>query len=274
MILVTGHKGYIGSRLYKTLKERECGHTIYGIDLKAGQNILKDLPTGPFDYIFHVAANPRVEDSIKRPSHTLEHNVLATSKILELAKNSGTKRVIFSSSSAIYGDGDGPLSPYGLHKLMSEMECRLYSQLYGVDTVCLRYFNVFSQDQPYGGSYSTVISAWMEMIRYNNSLRLDGDGEQTRDYVHVEDVVAANIFAMNYKERFDGDYFDVGTGISISLNEIKNVVNQFHKVEWQRAPTRPGDARSTRANIQKIKNLGWKANIDSRLWIEKCFKEI
>lgn len=272
MILITGHKGYIGSHLYKKLEE--LGFDVHGIDLKDGNDILEFLPEENFEYIFHAAAIPRVEYSVKRPSHTLKHNVLATSKVLELARKVGTKRVIFSSSSAIYGDGDGPMSPYGLHKLMSEMECKLYSQLYGVDTVCLRYFNVFSEDQPFGGPYSTVICAWTEMIRQNKYLRIDGDGEQTRDYVHVDDVVSANVFCMNYKNSFNGEPFDVGTAASISINEIRKIVEKHHEVKWKRAPSRLGDARHTNANIKKLKDIGWETKTNSRLSIEKCFKEI
>jgi len=272
MILITGHKGYIGSHLYKKLEE--LGFDVHGIDLKDGNDILEFLPEENFEYIFHVAANPRVQHSVEQPSHTLKHNVLVTSRVLELAKKVGAKRVIFSSSSAIYGDGDGPMSPYGLHKLMSELECKLYSQLYGVDTVCLRYFNVFSANQLYGGAYSTVVCAWMEMLRQNKYLRVDGSGEQTRDYVHVDDIVDANIFCMNYEDSFNGKYFDVGTGTSISINEIKNVVSKYHNAKWHYAPSRIGDAKHTNADIKKLQDIGWKAKINSKLLIEKCFKEI
>ena len=159
-ILVTGHKGFIGSRVFAALPE---GQRV-GIDLKEGEDLLEQLPNIQVDTVFHLAAHPSVGYSVENPSYTLKHNVLGTSRVLEWAKNHGAKRVVFSSSAAIYGNGDGPNSPYGLHKLMSELECKLYSDLYDLDTVCLRYFNVYSEDQKYGGSYSTVIFMLMTLF--------------------------------------------------------------------------------------------------------------
>ena len=234
-ILVTGHKGYIGSHLFSRLKN--SGYDTHGIDLKDSEDIMYCLPDETFDYVFHMAACPRVGFSVEKPTYTLRQNVLVTSKILEWAKDHNVKRVIFSSSSAIMGDGDGqPKSPYGLHKLMSEMECKLFSQLYELDTVCLRYFNAYSEDQPFGGTYSTAICAWMEMIRQNKPLRIDGDGEQTRDLVHVEDIVSANIFCMNHNENFSGKFFNVGSGTSVTMNYIKDFIDENYNVEWNHAP--------------------------------------
>ena len=231
-ILVTGYKGYIGSHIYKTLQNK--GHEVHGIDIKDGDDILHCLPNEAFDYVFHLAALPRVEYSVYHPSYTLKQNVLVTSTLLEWAKDHGVKRVMFSSSSAVMGDGNGvPKSPYGLHKLMSEMECRLFSELYDIDTVCLRYFNAYSEDQPFGGAYATAICAWMEMIREGKPLRIDGDGEQTRDLVHVDDIVSANIFCMEYPHDFRGKWFNVGSGDSVSMNYIRNTINSHHKVQWR-----------------------------------------
>ena len=268
--LITGHKGYIGGQLFNTLSSR--GDDVKGVDLKNGEDVLECLPNEGYDYVFHLSALPRVGYSVEYPSYTLKQNVLVTSKLLEWSKDHGVKRFVFSSSSAAVGDGDGPTSPYGLHKLMSEMECKLYSDLYGLDTVCLRYFNVFSKDQQYGGAYSTVICAWAEMVKQKEPLRIDGDGEQTRDYIHVKDVVAANVHCMNHKENFNGKCFDVGTGVSISVNDIKKIVEKYHKVVWDSAPPRRGDAKHTRANIGDLKNKGWCAKIDSLAAIEECFK--
>ena len=146
--------------MYKKLKE--LGNDVIGIELFEGHNINKDLREynepvrGKFhphyfnfrpEYIFHLACLPRVQYSIENPVRTMENNVLATSNILSFAKYVGAKKVVYSSSSAVTGGGNGPSSPYGLQKFVSEMECKLYSDLDGVDTVCLRYFNVFSSDQ-------------------------------------------------------------------------------------------------------------------------------
>jgi UDP-glucose 4-epimerase len=270
MILVTGYKGYIGGKLYNKLIA--LGYEVLGIDLKDGQDILDCLPKNKnFDYVFHLAALPSVEYSVLNPSYTMKHNVLATSKLLEWAKENKVKRFIFSSSSAIYGDGNGPKSPYGLHKLLSEQECKLYSELYGLDTVCLRYYNLYSEDQKYGGAYSTAVSAWMEMIRLNKPLRIDGDGKQTRDFIHVDDVVRANIFCMNYKDKFNGNFYDIGSGKSISLNYIKDYINKYNKVEWKSSPERIGDVKHTKADISKMLELGWSPLINIEDGLKLCF---
>ena len=265
--LVTGHRGFIGSHIYDALPANKIG-----VDLKEGEDILEQLPETEVDIVFHLAALPRVEYSVKNPSYTLKHNVLGTSRLLEWAKNHGAKRVVFSSSSAVYGEGNGPVSPYGLHKLMGEMECRLYSQLYDLDTVSLRYFNAYAEDQPFGGAYSTVISAWMEMIRTGRPLRLDGDGEQTRDYVHVDDIVSANLFCAGYKGRFNGATYDIGSGKTVSLNQIKDFINGVKEVEWASSPPRPGDGKHTEANIGPIFDLGWSAEVDILDGLARCFK--
>ena len=269
-ILVTGHKGYIGNHLYHNLKSLQ--YEVHGIDLKDGEDILHCLPDETFNYVFHLAACPRVGYSVEKPAYTMKQNVLVTSVLLEWAKDHGVKRVIFSSSSAVHGNGDGiPKSPYGLHKLMNEMECRLYSELYSLDTVCLRYFNAYSEDQEYGGSYSTAICAWMEMIKQNKPLRIDGDGEQTRDLVHVEDIVSANIFCMKYREDFGGKWFNVGSGTSVSLNHIKRFIDEKYDVIWNHAPERLGDVKHTLADITELKKLGWRPNISIQEGLKRCF---
>ena len=264
--LITGHKGYIGSRLFSALSPLNP----YGIDLKDGEDILEQLPDVSVDVVFHTAALPRVGYSVDHPSYTLKHNVLGTSRLLEWA-STHAKRVVFSSSAAAKGDGLGPTSPYGLHKLMSEMECKLYAEIYGLDTVSLRYYNVYSEDQQFGGPYSTVLSAWMEMLRRKLPLRVDGDGEQIRDFVHVDDVVRANIFCAFYEESFDGRTLDIGTGEHLSLNEIRGLIDQMHDTRWTFADPRAGDIRTSRADIKPLTNLGWCAKIDIRKGIERCF---
>tara|TARA_A100001391_G_C5014130_1_gene263991 strand:+ start:160 stop:987 length:828 start_codon:yes stop_codon:yes gene_type:complete len=270
-ILVTGYKGYIGNNLYKKLRAHD--YDTVGIDLKDGEDILHCLPNVDFDYVFHLAACPRVEYSVRNPSYTMRQNVLVTSVLLEWAKSNNVKRVIFSSSSAAIGDGTGPKSPYGLHKLMNEMECRLYSELYGLDTVCLRYFNVYSEDQLYGGSYSTAICAWMEMIKQGKPLRIDGDGEQTRDFIHVEDIVSANMFCMKHKGSFNGKSLDVGTGKSISMNYIKNYIDLRNNVQWNHATARKGDVRHAVANIRELQKIGWDSKISIEEGLSRCFKK-
>tara|TARA_R110000787_G_scaffold71112_6_gene158298 strand:+ start:7214 stop:8077 length:864 start_codon:yes stop_codon:yes gene_type:complete len=280
--LVTGHKGYIGSKLYAKLEE--LGHTVYGIDIISEQLLEKlDIRWHLFDhkkqpnhikfkpdYIFHLAAKPSVGWSVENPSDSLSHNVLGSSRILEFAKLSGAKRVIFASSAAAIT----PTSPYGAHKRMTELECKVYASLYDIDTVCLRYFNVYSEDQKYGGAYSTAISAWLEMIRRNLPLRFDGDGTQTRDFIHVDDIVDATIHCMAHEEDFNGEVYDVGTGYSHSLTEIKDYINNILDVTWDLQPERLGDIKNSRAKTSKLENTGWKARIKLETGLQRCFASV
>ena len=281
--LVTGHRGYIGSHLFKKLQD--LGHEVLGIDLKDDYDILKVLKENDDksgfhphyqnfkpEYIFHLACFPRVAYSVENPVKTMQNNIMATSIVLNFARKVGAKRVIYSSPSSVAGNGNGPESPYALQKLTSEIETKIYSKLYGIDTVSLRYFNVYSPDQEASGPYATAVSAWMEALRRGTKPFITGTGEQRRDMLHVEDAVAANIFAMNYGEKFEGRHYDTGTGDNISLNEVKNIVNLFHsRVDFDYIAPRAGDVFETRADVLPLKKLGWEARINIHQGIEDCF---
>lgn len=266
-ILITGHKGYIGSKLYKKLNDGT--RIVHGLDLKSGSNIIHNLPDSRYDYVFHLAAFPSVQQSVESPSETFKNNAYATSVLLDWAKNHGVKRFMFSSSAAAIS----VTSPYGLQKKISEQECQLYSQLYGLDTVSLRYHNVYSEDQAYGGSYSTAISAWMQMIREGKPLRLDGDGEQTRDFVHVDDVVSANVFCMNHEQDFGGAVHEVASGFSCSLNFVKKIINQHHNVVWNNKFERKGDIKHSQSDISGLLSIGWKPSITIEDGLQRCFSK-
>jgi len=283
--LVTGHKGYIGSKVYASLKEQ--GHDVIGIDLQ--EEVPKDIliylkqdTDGGFhpyysnfkpEYIFHLACIPRVAYSVENPVKTMINNVLATTYVLNFARNIGAKRVIYSDSSSVVGNGDGPSSPYGLQKLISEWECKLYSDLYGVDTVSLRYFNVYSPCQKTGGAYGTAIANWMQYIRDGKTPFITGNGEQRRDMVHVQDVVSANLFAMNCLQNFNGAHYDVGTGQNISLNEVKEIAQKsFPNVDFEYVPPREGDVLYTKAQTSQLEQLGWTASWSIEHGISQCFE--
>lgn len=266
-ILITGHKGYIGSKLFN--KMNDGINVVHGVDLKDGRDILHHLPNTSYDYVFHLAAFPSVQQSVDEPSDTFRNNAYATSVLLEWAKNHNVKRVIFSSSAAAKTIS----SPYGLQKYISELECKLYSQLYGLDTVSLRYHNVYSEDQQYGGAYSTVVSSWMEMIRQDEPLRIDGDGEQTRDFIHIDDIVGANIFCMNHENSFDGEIFDVGSGAPCSLNQIKKIIDLNHKVRWIKNSVRKGDIKYSHSCISELLSIGWKPTITVEEGLRRCFQK-
>jgi UDP-glucose 4-epimerase len=286
--LVTGHKGYIGSRLVKQLELE--GHEVLGIDLI--EDIPKDINVclaedndGKFhphyfnfkpEYIFHLACIPRVAYSVEEPVKTCKNNILAGSNVLNFARKVGSvKRVIYSSSSSVVGNGDGPASPYALQKYTTELETIMYSKLYNIDTVCLRYFNVYSPDQKASGPYATAIANWMRCIRQGAQPFITGNGEQRRDMLNVLDAVSANIFCMNKQEEFNGAVYDVGTGDNISLNEVKKIVNShFPDLKFNYTQPRPGDVMLTKADTKPLASLGWKTKIDIKTGINQCFEKL
>ena len=189
-------------------------------------------------------------------------------------KVGSVKRVIYSSSSSIAGNGKGPTTPYALQKYTTEQECKIYSEIYGVDTVSLRYFNVYSVEQPAEGSYPTAISNWMEYIRLKKKPFITGDGSQRRDMVHLDDAVSANIHVMNLSERLGGRVMDVGTGENISLNEIRKIVEEYHDIEFEFKPARLGEVLITKADTTALAELGWTCNTSILDGIHKCFRSI
>jgi UDP-glucose 4-epimerase len=223
-----------------------------------------------------MACWPRVGYSVEHPVETNENNILAGTILLNFARKVGSvKRVIYSSSSSVMGNGDGPESPYALQKYTTEIETTLYSRLYGLDTVSLRYFNVYSHDQSVSGPYATAISNWMHALRNDIQPYISGDGEQRRDMINVEDVVSANIFCMQHQESFGGEVYEIGTGTNISLNQIKEIVNKhFPSVEFQYTDPRPGDIDETKALTEPLREKGWTASIDIDTGIEDCFERV
>lgn len=286
--LVTGHKGYIGSKLFARLQS--LGHKVIGIDLneEVSKDINKTLAEdrdGKFhphffnfqpEYVFHMACLPRVGYSVEHPVETTKNNVLAGTNVLNFARKAGSvKRVVYSSSSSVVGNGNGPASPYALQKFTTELETTMYSHLYGLDTVSLRYFNVYSHDQRADGPYATAVANWMKSIREGVNPFITGDGEQRRDMVNVEDVVNANIFCMNYEEKLSGSVFDVGTGANISLNEMSQIVKEyFPNVIFDYVEPRKGDVMSTKANVSDLAELGWRASIEINKGIADCFRRL
>ena len=299
--LVTGGCGFIGSNLVKKLVSE--GHSVevvddlsngdlanlIGLDIRvvpssfipayedtveegktlvitgdfSSNQVLSRVAEKRYDIVFHLAAVPRVEYSVKNPVSSNEQNVSKTLALMT-ACIENINRFVFSSSSAIYGDCPGnfpsvengefsPSSPYGLQKKIIEDYCSLYHLLYGLDSVCLRYFNVYGPGQLGDSPYSTAVSAWMDKIFSKLPLRSDGDGEQTRDMVYVDDVVSANILAAKSTLKFSGEVFNVGTGESISNNEILEILSNEFTFEVTNAPERKGDVKHTLADISKVK---------------------
>ena len=223
------------------------------------QNILERIKNQKYDYVFHLAARPRVEYSVKDPLATTEINFFKTTALFH-ACCANVKRIVFSSSSSVFGnvdtfptseeDNKAPRSPYALQKLCCEKFGALFHELYGLDIVSLRYFNVYGPHQ-YGDSpYSTAISSWCHAVKNGLSLRSDGDGTQTRDLTYVSDVVNANIQAAESKNEIAGMAFNIGCGNPHTNNSILEIFKKrFKNIQVKSAPWRPGDVMKTHAGV-------------------------
>lgn len=289
-ILVTGCAGFIGSNFVKQFRKKFPKAKVIGIDdFSTGRKDALD-PSITFyegsilderllekifskhkpEYVFHFAALPRVSYSVEHPRHTSEVNIVGTVALLEASKNHGVKRFIYSSSSSVYGGAKklptkesenfpDPKSPYAVQKYIGEPFCKIFSELFGLDTVCLRYFNVFGPGQ-YGDSpYSTVVSAWIESVYFPKKKKafIEGDGNQSRDFCYVDNVVLANILAMESKQKFNGETLNIAYGSQTKINEVKNLIERYadKTLDLEKRPPRLGDVRHTRADISKAKRL-------------------
>ncbi|OGI65814.1 hypothetical protein A3A95_01350 [Candidatus Nomurabacteria bacterium RIFCSPLOWO2_01_FULL_39_18] len=249
-IIVTGGAGFIGSHIVDALIEAR--HEVHIVDnMSAGKKenvnskavlhivdirdkeklipIFKDAK-----YVFHEAALPQVQYSIENPIETHEVNVTGSLNVLEASRLNGVKRVIFASTCAIYGDQKtlpitettevSPLSPYGAQKYISEIYMKLYAEIYGLETVCLRYFNVYGPRQNADGAYASVISKFLEFRKKREPLTITGDGEQTRDFVNIQDVVSANLLAIEESKLGHGEVINIGANKKYSVNFIAKLI--------------------------------------------------
>ncbi len=293
--LVTGGCGFIGSNIVKHLLS--LGHAVVVIDNLSSDahdefyyeegatyyqyNVTDYIMCSDvfkrhnFDAVFHLAAEARIQNCIEDPTLAFDTNFMGTATMLALCKKHKVKRLVLSSTSAIYGLKNSGLlnetmSPdclnaYSLSKYQAEALCKMYSEMYGVDTVCLRYFNVYGPRQPKKGPYAPVIGIFSRQLKSKEPLTIIGDGEQTRDYVHVDDIVKANVMAATHETALNGEIFNVGTGNQYSVNQIARRLSSSLKY----LPARKGEARHTQADITKIKNyFGWKPSIQLLEWLD------
>jgi UDP-glucose 4-epimerase len=236
----------------------------------ANPYVLESVASGRFETVFHLAAKPSVEWSVQNPLKSTDENFMKSLHLATACANSKT-RFIFSSTAAVYGNGEilpttetdptVPESPYGLAKLCTEKYLALFEKLYNLDWAALRYFNVYGPAQPGGSPYSTVVSAWCHKAIANEPLRSDGDGEQTRDMIHVDDVVSANI-AVACASSLEDRVFNVGSEISVSNNYIRRLFKNRGYDMVEHAPKRLGDVLQTKSDTTRLKKLGWKCNTD------------
>ena len=298
-VIVTGGVGFIGSNLVDRLIDD--GHEVIVIDnLSTGRKenlnekakfYHKDLTEmrretdfsifEGVDVVFHLACLARVQLSIEDPHLYHDKNVNGLVNVLEGCRKHGVSRLVFSSSSSVYGDAEevptsescklNPMSPYALHKLVGEQYCKLYSELYGIDTVSLRYFNVYGNRQPTEGAYCLVMGIFAGQRLNNQPMTIRGDGEQRRDFTHVDDVVDANIRCMEYfGVEFKGDVYNIGNGDNRSVNEIADLI------DGDRISVQPViEPKETLANYDKAnKVLGWSPKGDLEQWIITWKEEI
>ena len=249
-VVVTGGAGFIGSNLVDGLIEK--GYEVHVVDtLVSGKKenvnpkaILheKDIRNAVdmaevmkgAKYVFHLAAVPRVQFSIENPIETHDVNVTGTLNILKSAKDAGVKKVVFSASSSAYGDQNimplnevmlaHPMSPYGLHKQIGELYCRLFSEIYNLPTVSLRYFNVYGPRLDPAGAYALVIGLFLRLRTEGKPITITGDGTQTRDFTHVRDVVRANILAAESEIVGKGEVINIGAGKNCTINRLAELM--------------------------------------------------
>tara|TARA_Y100000310_G_scaffold213595_2_gene214545 strand:+ start:7142 stop:8032 length:891 start_codon:yes stop_codon:yes gene_type:complete len=288
--LVTGGAGFIGSHIVDRLIGQ--GHDVINVDnLSTGNNInpaaeLVNIDISErrdriklcqsmegVDTIFHCAALARVQPSIKNPQKYHKANVDGTLNVLLSARDSAVRRIVYSASSSAYGDQEqmpliesmptAPISPYGLQKLIGEQYCFVFSKCYGLETVSLRYFNVYGERQSVGGAYSTVIGTFLKQKHDRAKLTITNDGEQKRDFTYVGDVVEANILASQSEKVGAGEVINIGNGSNYSVNEIAKIIGGETENIGERLEPRETLADNSLAKDQ----LGWAPKTDVKDWL-------
>jgi len=291
--LVTGGAGFIGSNIverlikegyrvkvldnFSTGRKENIAYLLDKIELIQGD--IRDLETcrkavKGVDFVLHQAALPSVQRSIKDPFTTLQVNVLGTLNLLIASKEEGVSRFVYASSSSVYGDtpllpkredmATFPLSPYAVSKLAGENLCLAFYKSYGFPTVSLRYFNVFGPRQDPKSEYAAVIPRFISLLLDDKRPIIYGDGEQTRDFTYVDNVVEANILA-TFVENIEGEVFNIAGGKSTSVNQLFQMIRQLlgTNIEPLYGPPREGEVRHSLADISKAKSkLGYSPRID------------
>lgn len=300
-ILITGGAGFIGSTLANALlpdnkvivlddlSMGDFNNLDESINLTKIEGNLVDkellgkiFSENEFDYIFHLGAVASVADSVARPYETHQVNFDSTMTILEILRNrkSKLKRFVFSSSAAVYGDEPTlpkreesvirPLTPYAIDKFASEKMAMIYNLLYDIPTSATRFFNVYGPNQNPESPYSGFISILVDRLKNEKELTIFGNGEQTRDFVYVEDVVnALLLIATSDKSR--GQVYNVGTGSRITLNDLVKLSQEItgKKISIKFDKEREGDIRDSISDISKLRSIGYEPNVDLALGMKK-----
>jgi|WetSurMetagenome_2_1015567.scaffolds.fasta_scaffold129460_2 nucleoside-diphosphate-sugar epimerase len=301
--LVTGGAGFIGSHLVDALVAAKCdvtvldnlstGHlsnlshlknqiTFIEADIRDSVSVMK--ASAGCDVIFHEAAVVSVPQTVREPVVSAMVNDIGTLTVLEAARKHNVKRTILASSCAVYGDNPGlpkveimpakPMSPYAVQKRTGELNARLYHELYGVETVCLRYFNVYGPRQDPSSPYSGVISVFLTRATEKRKPVIYGDGAQSRDFVFVKDVVRANLLSACAKGA-SGTCFNVGTGRSIQVNQLWDSISRLSgiRIDAEHVAQRPGDIRDSLADISLAGEvLGFSPEYEFEKGLELTFE--
>lgn len=279
-IMVTGGAGFIGSNLVnrclkeglnvKIVDDLSNGHKQFlpvsaldnlMISDFASEEVLTEIKNGGYDAVIHLAAVPRVSYSVEHPIETNDTNVSKTLRLMEACRGN-VRRFVFASSSSVYGDNKclpanedddkRPNSPYALQKSIIEDYLKLYHKLYGLDSACLRFFNVFGPNQLGDSPYSTAVSAWLTAIKSGKPMRSDGDGTQTRDMCYVDNVVDACLKAARHEKQFNAEVFNVACGEGVSNRQVLDyLLKRYPGSTYVDAPWRPGDVMHTLADVVK-----------------------
>ncbi len=305
LALVTGGAGFIGSYLVSELLDHGWGVRVLD-DFSSGsqsnlsavadqievvrgdvrdEKMVVATATGA-DVIFHQAAIVSVPRSIEAPLHTNDVNLGGTLRVLEAARIRRVRRVVFASSSAVYGntgapplresDAAEPISPYGIQKLAAEYYLRVYAEFHGVETVALRYFNVYGERQDPRSDYAAVIPLFLSAAQAGESLRVHGDGEQTRDFIHVKDIAGANRLAAD-APGVSGGRFNVASGRGTRVNELVSLVSEAigRELSVVSETERPGDVRHSHADIEAArKALDFELEIDLEIGIRRMLEQL
>ena len=296
--LVTGGAGFIGSNIVNSLVD--AGHGVVVIDNESSDaheyfhyndkakyhrhdicdyDKIKYLFEG-VDTVFHCAAEARIQPAIINPLKAVMTNSYGTCSVLQAEREAGVRRVVYSSTSSAYGlvnqtpnvetQPDDCLNPYSVSKVSGEKLCKMYSDLFGLETVVFRYFNVYGENQPTKGQYAPVIGLFLKQVKEGKPLTIVPDGEQRRDFTHVSDVVSANILASTVKMEKYGQVFNLGTGINHSVNELANLISD----DTVMIEPRVGESRETLAKIDKAKTvLGWEPKVILEQWINEQLRK-
>lgn len=288
--LVTGGCGFIGSHLVNRLVN--IGHEVIVLDRShpiqkndkvkyyiwdLSENYVKFLHHFEgVNNVFHLASEVSIPYCVEKPNESMANNVLSTMNVLECSRIHKINKFIFSSTSAVYGNTlfipsvetnqVQCLNTYSISKYTGEQLCKMYYDLYGLETVMFRYFNVYGEGQHKTGQYAPVMSIFANQKKKGQPLTIVGEGYQTRDFIHVFDVVYANILASQKDLSSYGEVFNVGTGNGVQIKDIANLISSYQIS----IPERPGEVLHSRANIDKIKNeLGWNYSINLLDWVKK-----